>query len=85
MNGSFTSPEISDCVLVARAGASGGESVEPTTRFGRVRKNRIASNNPQSENRPLPKKVNWGVTVEPVKYIQRAMLMGNTQIMYTAG
>jgi hypothetical protein len=83
VNGSFTSPEGSDCVLVA--GVSGGESVVPTTRFGRVRKNRIASNNPQSEKRPLPKRVNCCETVEPLKYIQRAMLMGNTQKMYTAG
>jgi len=43
---------------VAGAGGSAGESVVPITRSGRVRKNRMASNNPQKEKRVLPKRVN---------------------------
>jgi len=85
VNGSSTSPECSDCVLVAGAGGSAGESVVPITRSGRVRKNRMASNNPQKEKRVLPKRVNWCGTLEPLKYIQRAMLVGSMQIVNTAG
>jgi len=68
-------------------GGSAGESVVPLpiTRSGRVRKNRIASNNPQKEKRVLPKRENWYETLEPLKYIQRSMVFGNMQIMYTAG
>ena len=66
-------------------GRSVGESVLPTTRSGLVRKNRIASNNPQNEKRVLPKRVNRGEMLEPWKYIKREMLWGIMQIMYTAG
>ena len=68
MNNSSTLPEGSVCASMAGAGGSGsaGESVVPITRFGRVRKNRIASNNPQSMKRVLPKRVNWYETSEPL-------------------
>jgi len=84
MNGSSTSPVS---VLAAGAGSGVGVSLSelPTTSSGRVRKNRIASNIPQNANRVLPKRVNWYGTSEPVKYIQRATLVGIMQRMNTAG
>ena len=84
MNGSSTSPESLDRVL-AGAGGSSGEPEVPITRYGRVRENRIASNNPQKEKRVLPKRVNWYGTSVPLEDIQIATLVGNMQTLYTAG
>ena len=84
MNGSSTSLESLGRVL-AGAGGSSGEPEVPITRYGRVRENRIASNNPQEEKRVLPKRVNWYGTSEPLEDIQTATLVGNMQTMYTAG
>jgi hypothetical protein len=69
----------------ATTGGRGSESEVPTTKSGRVRKKRIASNIPQNEKRVLAKRVNWCWTSKPVKYSQREKLVGNIQMRYTAG
>jgi len=64
----------------------GGRVLEgPTTRSGRVRKNRMALNNPEREKSVLANRVNWYGILEPLKNNIRATLLGSMQIMYTRG
>jgi hypothetical protein len=64
---------------------SGGESAAPTTKFGRVKKKRVASITPEREKRVLVVKVTWYGTLKAKKKRQRATALGVMQIMYTTG
>jgi len=70
---------------MSTAGASGGESAEPTTKCGRVRKNRRALKVPEREKRVAVKKVAWYWTWAPEWENQRERLYGTRQTKFTAG
>jgi len=46
-------------LVSSMGGAAGGESAMPTTKSGRVKKNKMASNIPRSERKVAVKKVTW--------------------------
>ena len=46
----------------------------PTTKFGRVKKNKILLNIPEREKKVAVERVNWYGTLNPEKNRQRAML-----------
>ena len=60
-----------DCIWVSTAGLS---EEGPTTKFGRVKKNKILLNIPEREKKVAVERVNWYGTLNPEKNRQRAML-----------